>query len=100
MTKLYYDDPLKAVWMMREHGLMLEGLTIQNVLSFAYAGLHAEMIVSPDSYSIFEPVEGDKNIGGLVYDGKHWLEHGNIYRGSYDIDKRNNTAFFMPEEEL
>jgi hypothetical protein len=60
-------------------------------------------IINPESYHIFEPQEGDKNIDGYVFDAKlqAWVlpnsPHNVQFRGYMPTSERNGKAFIMPE---
>lgn len=60
--------------------------------------------VHPDSYHIFEPQDGDKNIDGYVFCRrlKAWVRD-NVYNAKLPhelpISERNGKAFIMPERE-
>lgn len=112
MSKMYYTDPLKAAWMAREFGVKLQdvhGKTISELDSIQrYCNYGFTLYIHPDSYSIFEPVEGDKDEDGWIFDWDTddngrvaWWSRGTEYvLPTYkQIARRNNTAFFMPEVE-
>lgn len=55
--------------------------------------------IHPESLSIFQPQEGDKDKNGAVYNGKDWFIKPNNYVFSKELKTafRNNQPFFMPE---
>ena len=110
-NKLYYTDPLKAAWMAREFGVVIEQARCKSSIeweqdfykSICYDAMlrhDKTYYIHPDSYHVFEPVEGDM-VGYYDLDG---LFAGKIIGkfGTFKyktIIQRNNTAFFHPEQE-
>lgn len=109
--KLYYDDPLHAAIMARDFGVTYARpddcrMTMQwadyhsdakNVSDFEE---HDKLYIHPDSYSIFEPQEGDmvytKNDSGS--ESVCWV-YGDTEKLQREIIQRNGKAFFMPKEQ-
>jgi len=118
--RLYYDFPIKALYMMKEFGVKFE--------QFLYSDFHSlerklssvsfericqnenlndkiefenRLIVAEESEHIFEPKERDKDENGLFFDGRHWT-NGFSYAISSEQSKtsfRFGKQFFMPEVE-
>lgn len=127
MSRMYYTDPLKAAWMAREFGVKYHDtlispveLTVPDLMDEIRDNLvdgtaFDNLYIHPDSYSVFEPQEGDvvtvsnlvATIGSISDKTTIWgkMVSGKGVRASfYDsaIDntiQRNNKAFFMPEVE-
>ena len=120
MTKLYYDDPLQAAYMAREFGVKLEdenenriewvdghGFVLfdsEDVVDFVGMGIET-FYIHPDSYRIFEPQEGDRNIKGFVFEKGQWVIDGMIPAAMFsevprEINHRDNKPFFWPKEEV
>ena len=120
MTKLYYNDGLRAAIMFRDHGVWLQtkgGRALRTIRAIIdYCNLGQKAYVHPDSYHIFKPEDGDMDIDGdILYDnpkqkiGESCISdgEGGFKKGIWCVSKdykaniirRNNTAFFMPKQE-
>lgn len=121
--RYYYDDPIKAVYMMREFGFDYEGsegsLKIDaefypsGEISYSKYGFepHGHADIDPDCYELLKPRVGDIGVSesGEVgkYNGRDWLqaEGCNDSGGGYYMDKcvtiiqRDNKVWFAPKIE-
>lgn len=125
MTRYYYSDQLKAAYMAREFGMRFlrpDGSEVN--LSHGMGGKWAMMdglsfiavpndgdYIHPDSLSILQPQEGDKDEDGFVFSEQTqaWRrecgedENGPILREKSpeesQTEKRNGRPFFWPECE-
>lgn len=63
MTKLYYDDPLQAVYMAEEFGVKYcDDVRLDSncrISDVTYIKCPPIAYIHPDSYHIFDPMEGD-----------------------------------------
>lgn len=120
--RLYYTCPIIAAYMADrfgvKYGILWNGEPVwnwQDMLNTPRPAMTAEDIledypnqsfgnlyVHPESLPLFEPMEGDKDEDGYVFDGKVW-SRGQLVRSKLPEDsttaKRNNKPFFMPERE-
>lgn len=116
MTKLYYNDPLKASWMAREFGVRYSNGDHEIcVIPFVDALAEDKIYyIHPDSLHILQPVEGDvlRLVIGLAIppDVRYYnwerierslaIEYGKAPSWHHTgIIRRNGKAFFMPEVE-
>lgn len=101
--KLYYTDPLEAVYMASEFGVKF---TNRIALYYEYKDQvfvdqwrnQGPYYIHPDSYHIFEPraedfVSYDDGIYAEFYSKKQWDLYG------HKIIQRNSKPFFMPESK-
>ncbi len=112
MTKQFYDCPIKAAYMAKEFGVRYKSVTgfgLQDITQWELADvngdlrgtlrrLQGEYHIHPDSYSIFEPKEGD-----LLQDRKGecltYTIPQNLDMRYFKIIQRDNKSFIMPERE-
>lgn len=77
--------------------LLYHGVTV------GHKGGSYPLYVYPESWHIFEPQEGDRNIDGYVFWGraKVWHRNGELSKEPHElpISERNGKAFIMPERE-
>lgn len=132
MNKLHYDDPLKAAYMAREFGVKYYDVNEPfnetdghcfgkhcsdhplnprtDLGNFTVARYYA---IHPDSYSIFEPREGDL-VSSEAFDDYRFLNEWSRGTGFFvaygdeilcrpdEVDTiilRDNKHFFMPKQE-
>lgn len=61
MSRLYFDCPIKALYMMREFGVKLRNFTTRCLLEALNNNDDlGKIYINPESESIFEPKEGDR----------------------------------------
>lgn len=114
MKKMYYTDPLKSAWMVREFGVQYGQKNMAGDIVYIYRKignqeykasqhiLESNMYyIHPDSLHIFEPKVGDIVFTGdndymeITYDVAMFRERHGISK----IIQRDNRAFFTPEVE-
>jgi hypothetical protein len=120
--RLFFTDPLKALYMMKEFGVKFytKGfLDVESDFLEKELGFHLEIrtlynklcqvnlkiYVAKESEHIFEPKKGDegrwlRKIGAHYanYNGEQWVSAG-IEPNPPEIIMRDNKQFFMPEVE-
>lgn len=92
MTKIYYEDPIKCVYMHFEFSLN----TDQSQDGDGVYYVHSE------SEHIFQPLHGDKNIDGFVFDETRngWVRGDEVHApDELPIHMRDGKLFFMAEHE-
>jgi len=126
MTKtLYYTDPLKAAWMLREFDVQiyimrlthspykkkkaLVNQSLRSICNHIVKGSHhAKYYIHPDSMHIFEPQNEDEGITeghiAIFFDNGVWCKCSQPdYQFSKStkvfIEKRKDKVFFTPEVE-
>lgn len=113
--KLHYTDPFVAGYMVKEFGVLMvnskRGIMEYHKFFDEYPETSGIYRVHPDSYHIFEPREGDKNIDGFIYNKEKdlWVYEYKSFgvtckfqiavssTNSPNIDMRDGKHFFMPE---
>jgi hypothetical protein len=115
MSKLYFDCPIQALYMMKEFGVIcdLDNLNLSNqsseLLPLSELMALKKIYVSKESEHIFEPKLFDwgkiKEMPScfVKYNGNEWKE---IYGGGYRTDNdgseivmRDGKQFFSPKSE-
>lgn len=118
MKKLYYTDPIQALYMMQTFDIQLKDgyhfqdwhfeATMPGELNreYAFKNWPERIYVAKESLSIFKPKEGDEGrhatrLGACFsrYDGKQWVGHGVNQEGEPSIIMRGGKHFFNPLEE-
>ncbi|MFT6332983.1 MAG: hypothetical protein ACJAW3_001333 [Lentimonas sp.] len=115
MTRLYYTDPIKALWMAKEFGVRFffryeigDTLAIRGEDNFLARIKNPDgerFYVAKESESIFEPQNGDVGIkqesqDSFVRVGKHWTPKYVGLKDKYiNIIMRDNKQFFQPLTE-
>lgn len=121
--KLYYTDPIKAIWMAKEFGVKIKDYHIECYkLSSEWFCLEdisdikspiegfEKLWIRPESESIFEPKIGDlvnllppfdickydMKLSTTIDDERH-LKY--IRTKNFEIIQREDKAFFMPEKD-
>ncbi len=70
-----------------------ESSTEWNFFSEKWAYIHE------DSLPIFEPMVGDKDEDGYIWDGEKWIRDNRHFRLYSTTAKRDGKAFFTPMEQ-
>lgn len=107
--KLYYDCPIKALYMMKEFEVKYdfeneEGLIrIIKTPEIRRDNCMRKIYVAPESEHIFEPKKHDLGVhsncsDSLYFDGLHWFIGNKAFKNA-DIIIRGQKQFFMPEVE-
>lgn len=121
MSRLYYDDLIAGTYMAREFGVEYTLAEYEEPVckirfdsSIQNIGIQGPTVlyVHPDSYSIFEPMVGDKDEDGWAYNDKieAWErlsyvdeDYGEIWNARDPKDcqtaRRNNSPFFWPKKD-
>jgi len=111
----YYDCPIKALYMMKEFEVKIEGKNLAdlciNIETLREIGIaynrrkEYKIYVAKESEHIFEPKKGDEGrwlrpIGAHYanHNGEQWVSAG-IEPNPPEIIMRDNKQFFMPEVE-
>lgn len=95
MTRLYYDCPILALYMMKEFDVRIQNdMVLKEQIIKLVNGQRLSKTnypVRPESEHIFEPKEGDFGFSGLIQ----------IFDINYKqaILLRDGKQFFSPEEE-
>ena len=109
--KYYYDDPLISAYMSMTFRVRFETPTpdyyklIWSIESNTFSSERSsEYYIHPKSLDVFKPQEGDRNVGGYVFENGQWVVDGMIPAAMFagiprDIDKRQGKHFFMPKQE-
>lgn len=108
MTRLYYDCPIEALYMVINHGVKIKDYT-ENELRHDISIDSSGGLYYVEKLSIFKPKYGDKDDDGFIFDkkslancGMGWFKDSAL--GYYCKKKsqtafRNNKAFFTPKSE-
>ena len=120
MKRYFYTDTLKAAIMAQEFGVQFEtehGERMEyhssvmgwNSQSAPVGEQFSRFYVCDDSFSVFDPKDGDKDEDGYVYEERKlaWFRKDGLYDGepvySYRAEsltaRRDNKHFFWPENK-
>lgn len=114
-NRLYYTDPIKALYMMGAFGVKFE-YEIDKITPLEHLTgileLLGKIFIAKESESIFDPKAGDVSDEGNIFninidypDSKYtgaWEEHCDSHAHNPDYDEiimRDNKHFFMPEHK-
>ena len=100
--RLYFTDPIKALYMMQEFGVKISREDIFSILcAIRDNRVDLKFYVTKESESIFEPIKGDKMWINLEKAGEkiYTFSKGALYWRNAKIIMRNGKHFFMPEVE-
>lgn len=121
--QLYYDCPIKALYMMKEFGVKFRHPSGGNIVCIAFFVYECDRIAQglkptlsrhllhQDSCGIMMPCVGDivdKDIPNLVIadewrpglrERRHYLATADVKKGEYGIIMRRGKEFFWPERE-
>lgn len=109
--RLFFSCPIKAAYMAKYFNIELE--TRGNLLYLGqpqFWPVNSEIMlrdqdqppfyVCKESEKIFERKEGDESQGNTFDEAKNkWCGHRQHKAEDYEIEKRDNKHFFMPEVE-
>jgi len=107
MTRLYFDCPIKALYMMKEFRVEFESFDWYSLINQCEHNKSAKCryYITKGSEHIFEPMKGDEGrwsrIQGAHYanfNGVQWVSYGNEITEP-EIIMRDNKHFFAPKKE-